>query len=156
MISLEFGPREEVVDWAKQFVLSNPEKEFILMTHEWLTSDGKRVSTNSFAESHFNGYSSYSTPEYIWSDLVYPNNNVLCVLCGHNGFSANLLSQNSCGRVVPQVLFNLQYQDNGGNGLIQLWEIPYQSDSINICVYDTINHDWYLPDSTSLKFRFKY
>lgn len=155
LIALEFGPRVEVVKWASDHVVSHPNNSFILMTHEWLTRRGIRISSGSYAESHFSGYSSYSTPEEIWRSLVKPNNNIVCVICGHNGFSCSLFSKNDAGRDVPQILFNLQYQDNGGNGLIQLWEFPQGSDSLNICVYDTINQNWYMPDSTKLTFKFK-
>lgn len=156
LLSLEFGPREEVLEWAIHFVQHNKEWKFILMTHEWLTRYGERVSTDSYAELQLEGYSSYTTPEQVWSKLVKPNDNIICVLCGHNGFVAKLFSENDNGRLVPQILFNLQYQENGGNGYIQLWEIPPQSDSVKICVYDTINREWYMPDSTSFSFKYKY
>ena len=125
------------------------------MTHEWLTRYGERVSSHSYAESQFKGFSSYSTPEEVWNDLVNPNDNVLCVICGHNGFAAKLFSENMAGRQVPQILFNLQYQENGGNGLLQLWEFHSASDSVKICAYDTVNSEWYMPDSTSVSFKYK-
>lgn len=154
LLALEFGPREEVLNWAKLYVQNNSDKQFILMTHEWLTRLGERIKENSFAEAHFKGYSSFSTPEDVWNKLVYPNDNILCVLCGHNGFSAKLFSENEIGRKVPQILFNLQYQTNGGNGLVQLWEFPHQSDSVRVCAYDTINDIWFLPDSTTVTFKY--
>lgn len=156
LLVLEFGPRIEVVRWAKDYVENHSEDRFILMTHEWLTRYGERVSTGSYAERHFAGYSSFSTPEDIWNTIVKPNNNIICVLCGHNGFSAALFSENDAGRKVPQILFNLQYQENGGNGLIQLWEFPVNSPKVNICAYDTINRDWYMSDSTFVTFNYRY
>ena len=57
---------------------------------------------------------------------------------------------------VPQILFNLQYQDNGGDGLIQLWESPNNSNVVNISAYDTFNRDWFMTDSTSFSFNFVY
>ena len=105
---------------------------------------------------HFAGYSSYTTPEQVWNTLVKPNDNIICVLCGHNGFFATLFSENDSGRQVPQILFNLQYQENGGNGYVQLWEFPSQNDSVRIGVYDTINRKWCMPDSTSVAFKFCY
>ena len=156
LIVLEFGPRKEVVAWAIDYVQAHHDERFILMTHEWLTRYGERISTASYAESQFSGFSSYSTPEEIWESLVKPNDNIICVLCGHNGFSAKLFSTNDAGRDVPQILFNLQYQEHGGNGLIQLWEFPEESEDVHICVYDTINKEWYMPDSTSITFRYSY
>ena len=156
LIVLEFGPRKEVLEWAIKYVNNHEDDRFILMTHEWLTHDGERVGSGSYAEAQFSGYSSFSSPEDIWLSLVKPNDNIICVLCGHNGFSAKLFSENDSGRMVPQILFNLQYQDNGGNGLVQVWEFPSGSVFVNICAYDTINKKWYMPDSTSVSFKFKY
>lgn len=156
LIVLEFGARKEVLAWAIEYVQAHSDERFILMTHEWLTRYGERISIASYAESQFSGFSSYSTPEEIWESLVKPNDNIVCVLCGHNGFSAKLFSTNDAGRDVPQILFNLQYQEHGGNGLIQLWEFPEESEDVHICVYDTINKEWYMPDSTSITFRYSY
>lgn len=156
LLVLEFGPRTEVVEWAKEYVESHRTERFILMTHEWLTGKGERISSGSFAERQFKGFSSFSSPEDVWESVVKPNDNVVCVLCGHNGFFAKRFSRNDAGREVPQILFNLQYQENGGNGIVQLWEFPRESDYVNICCYDTFNRKWYLPDSTSVSFKFRY
>lgn len=155
LLVLEFGPRKEVLQWAKNYVEYNKNKRFIIMTHEWLTRNGQRVNGGSHAESQFSGYSTFCTPEELWNELVAPNNNIICVLCGHNGFSAKLFSENIGGRKVPQILFNLQYQENGGNGLIQLWEFPTKSDSVKIYAYDTINRERYMEDSTFVSFKYK-
>lgn len=151
LISLEFGPRKEVVEWADKYVESHPEDRFILMTHEWLSDYGERVGEDSGAELQIRG-SSFSSPEDLWQQLVKPNNNIICVLCGHNGFFAKINSKNDAGRTVPQILFNLQYQDNCGNGLVQIWEFPALTDSIKIGTYSTLESDWYMKESTSFSF----
>ena len=152
LLVLEFGPRLEVVEWAKRYVEMHSKDNFLLLTHAWLRGNGERISIGSNIDQQFAGYSSYCTPEDIWNYLVKPNDNIRCVLCGHDGFSANLFSVNDVGRSVPQILFNLQYQNNGGNALVQLWEFPSNSKSVKIGVYDTINRCWYLPETTFLTF----
>lgn len=145
IIALEFGPRKEAVDWATLVVKANPDVDFILMTHEWMTRSGLRIDKGSYADAQFPNLS-HSTPEEIWQKLVYPNNNILCVLCGHNGFCKYLFSKNKAGREVCQILFNLQYQENGGDGLVQLWEFPKDKNIINVSVYNTITREFH-PDS---------
>ncbi len=149
LIVLEFGPRKEVVDWANNYVKGHPEQRFILMTHEWLDSEGQRISNGSDSEQQIKGYSSYSTPEDVWTQFVWPNDNIMCVVCGHAGFYASLFTDNCKGRRVPQILFNLQYLANGGNGLIQIWELPKDSDTVNIRIYDTINKVWHKSETVS-------
>lgn len=140
IIALEFAPRPEVVDWARNYVENNQEKRFIVLTHEYLNSEGFRENTkNSYARKHF-GDRPNSSPEEIWENLVYPNDNVRAVICGHNSFSLFTTSKNCEGREIPQMLFNIQYLENGGDGLIQLWEIPATGDSIDIKIINTIKN----------------
>lgn len=154
LLVLEFGPREEVVNWAISFVQSHPDNRFLLLTHEWLTRGGERISSKSTAEAQFKGYSSFSTPEQVWQRLVYPNDNIWCVLCGHNGFCKMLCSENQAGRNVAQILFNLQYQDNGGNGLIQIWEFDSEESTVSIRIYDTLHNEWYDSEETSFSIQY--
>lgn len=149
LIVLEFGPRKEVIDWAEKYIKSHPDQRLLLMTHEWLNSEGQRISEGSDAELQLKGYSSYSTPEEVWTRLVWPNDNIMCIICGHAGFYTHLLTENCKGRQVPQVLFNLQYLINGGNGLIQIWEFPQGSKTVSIRVYDTINQTWHGAETVS-------
>lgn len=154
ILSLEFGPRAEVLEWAKSFVMKHQNERFILMTHEFLTGKGGRICSGSYAERQLSN-TTWSSPEQVWQRLVKDNDNIFCVLCGHNGFFTYLLSENANGRLVPQILFNLQYQENGGDGWVQLWEFPQNSDSVSIRVYNTLSREWN-NDAGELKFRYKY
>ena len=153
VIALEFGPRKEVVLWADSIVRENSRKKYILMTHEWLTRPGQRIVEGSYADMQFPNIS-HSTPEEIWKKMVYPNDNILCVLCGHNGFCKYLYSKNKAGREVCQILFNLQYQENGGDGMIQLWEFPKEKNKINIFVYNTIKREFHHDPETNITIQF--
>lgn len=155
IVVLEFGARKEVLKWANDYISCHPERKFILMTHEFLTGKGLRISSNSAAEVQFFN-TTWSSPEDVWQKLIKDNDNIVCVLCGHNGFSAQLYSTNTAGRDVPQILFNLQYQENGGDGWIQLWEFSEQSDSVNVFVYNTIRREIHSNPATSFKFRYRY
>ena len=154
IITLEFGVRDEVLMWANEFVKQYKDYKFILMTHEYLTGKGERIDHDSYAESQLR-YLTRNSPEQVWQKLVKNNDNIFCVLCGHNGFFTHLLSENASGRLVPQILFNLQYQKNGGDGLVQLWEFPQNSDSVNIRVYNTVLQEWDTRMDV-LKIRYKY
>lgn len=137
ILALEFGPRPEVIQWADTWVKSHPECNFILLTHEFLEFRGWRISNgNSGAERQFVNIP-FSTPEYIWDNLIYHNDNIRCVLCGHNGFSQLNLLPNETGRQVPQIMFNLQYLPNGGNSMIEVWEIPQSADMVKADVFIT-------------------
>ena len=156
VLVLEFGPRREVLDWAFDYIVQHKDESFIVLTHEYLSKGGVRISSGSYAEKQFDSSTTWSTPEEIWQKLIKDNNNVLCVLCGHNSFSEHLFSENSYGRLVPQLLFNIQYLKNGGDGVIQLWEFPLDSDSVNVRIYNTYSQQWYCNGRYDYKFRYKY
>lgn len=155
ILSLEFGPREEVLAWAEAYVTAHPELNFILMTHEFLTSKGRLIGEDSYAIRQFRN-TTCSSPEQIWNRLVKKYNNIICVLCGHNGFYAYLESENELGRKVPQLLFNLQYQKNGGDGMIELWEFPLYQDTAIVRIYNTITREWYREKEDIVEYKFRY
>lgn len=154
IISLEFGPRPDAVEWARRYVSSHPDKKFILMTHEFMTAAGNRVANGkSFAAMQFPTIP-HTEPEYIWENLIKPNDNVICLVNGHNGFCKYLETPNDTGRQVPQILFNLQYQENGGDSMLQLWEFPKGENRINITVYNTLRQEYHLPEETTFSFTY--
>lgn len=141
VIVLEFGPRVSVLNWAEDYIVnhSNENINFIVLTHEFLTSKGDLVSDDSYAKRHM--ISDYTNPDQIWDQLIYPYD-ISCVLCGHNGFNQVRYSKNAKGKEIPQVLFNLQYQENGGNGYVEIWKFPKNSKDVRMRIYDTVNREY--------------
>ena len=153
IISLEFGPRTEVVEWANAHVSANKDIKYIILTHEHLTSKGELVTKNVYSTAQFRNTTTTS-PKKLWDTLIKNNDNILSLICGHNGFYAHRTDVNDYSRKIPQVLFNLQTQANGGDGWIQLWEFPKDSNYVNIYVYNTITRQYH-PNS-SMFFTFDY
>lgn len=121
IISLEFGPRSSVLDWANSVLASHSNKPAILLTHAYLNRYGERFVSGE-ERSAANGYGLGSAPpdvndgSNIWEQLVYSNSNVRMVVCGHDGdtnVGARLkISTNRAGYAVSQVLCNYQYVNN--------------------------------------------
>ncbi len=152
-IALEFAPRPEAVEWARQHIEANPSMDTYIITHEWLYRSAVRLDWgNSYAKRQFSDPSLATDPETMWKTIVKPYDNVIAVICGHNSFMEVREDLNDAGRKVPQILFNLQYQPNGGDSMLQLWEFPAESDSVKIRVYNTMAQT-FCPDSlTSYSF----
>lgn len=140
LIILEFGARTEAVKWAAEWVHSHPEQKYIFMTHEMLAgNNGQLIVQNSYAEKHFSETTStWSSPKDILEKLLIPNPNIILTLCGHNGFAGlNEEYTNIIGRTIPIILFNLQYQINGGDSMLLLLEFNKTSNMITHIVYHT-------------------
>jgi hypothetical protein len=96
-----------------------------------------------------------SPAQHVWDSLVYNNDNIRCVICGHTDpLSQVLYSKNSKGRIVPQIEFNIQNLPNGGNGYIQLWEFD-KNNNVYVRTFNT-NTESFVNDSiTEFQFKFK-
>lgn len=156
ILSLEFGSRAEVVQWARTHVQTHPNRKYILLTHEFLWGDGRVMEDNECWAVKQLCNTTVSAPMGLWDELIKDNNNIALVLCGHNGFSAINYMTNAAGRDVPLILFNLQYQVNGGDGMVELWEASEGNDSIRVGVYHTIRNEWCDAPETKFKFKYRY
>lgn len=153
VVALEFAPRPEAVEWARRHIASTPGTDTYLLTHEWLDPKGQRIRWNSsYARRQFHDRALATAPEDIWQAIVKPYDNVIAVICGHNSFMQAREDKNEAGRMVPQILFNLQYQTNGGDSMIQLWEFPDGSDSVKVRVYNTMGRYFITDSLTSFSF----
>ena len=130
VISLEFSPRIEVLEWAKKLV---DEPRFanhigIVVTHSYMFHTGPRIGPEKYAVSKAGGQSG----EEIWAKLVYPAKNIRMVICGHVVCGQQLISgmrtdKNSAGKDVVQMVFNAQNvgggkHGNGGDGWLRILE----------------------------------
>lgn len=122
IVSLEMGPRTSVVDWADGIIAANSEKPVIVVTHAYLkgqTPGTGNLLTHSDNHAASNGYGLGNGPpdvndgDDLWDALIYPNNNIRFVFCGHDGTedigSALRITQHSDGSSVYQILSNFQY-----------------------------------------------
>lgn len=146
VVSLEFAPRDEAIEWAKAVTEKQEyaNHKVILLTHSYLTADGKRRQKEGYKVSPAN----YG--EAIWQKLVYPSKNICLVLCGHEceiapykenvGFS---IDKNAAGKDIPQMMFNAQTADgfwhgNGGDGWLRIMEFMPDGQTIKIKTFSPL------------------
>lgn len=153
LLSLEFGPRTEVVEWANAFIKSHCYSNFIIMTHEYLESDGLRRSDNLKSLRRLKN-TSVTTPDDLWKNLICCNNNIMCVLCGHVGSLYSVsYDKNDNGRYIPQIQHNIQSSQFRHDNLLMLWKFPNNSDSVNVSIINTKTGKYY---KNEILFTFRY
>lgn len=151
---LEFGPRPEVIDWAKMYVGDHSWINFILINHEYLESGGGIRTKNLKCVSRLRN-SSYRTPTELWEELVNVYDNILCVLSGHVGsLYALSYDTNSAYRDVPEIQHNIQEEPYNSDYWLMMWEFPVDSDSANVFIYNTKTEKYY--NNKKVLFKFKY
>ncbi|SHE66949.1 3',5'-cyclic AMP phosphodiesterase CpdA [Mariniphaga anaerophila] len=143
VITTEFTPRDEVLNWAKN--LSSEKKyqdhKVIFLTHSYLDGDGERIAEESYKLAPAN----YGND--IWEKLLYPASNIRMLICGHyctiGSFEENVSSRidrNSDGKEVFQMMFNAQtegggWHGNGGDGWLRILEFMPDGKSIQVKTY---------------------
>lgn len=155
---LEFGPREEVVDWANEYVKNHPNIRFILINHEYLEMGGGRRTSNIVCRRRLKDTNStYTNPTQLWNRLIKKNDNILCVLCGHvGGLYAYTPDENDFGREVPQIQHNIQGPKYRYDNWLMLWEFPQENDYVNVSIINTKSMKFFEDKPILFKFRFKY
>ncbi len=85
VLSLEFAPRNKVVEWAKTVVQEHPKHNVILLTHAYMSNGSARLSGpfDSYGISNDTGDDAINNGEDLWNKLVrlYPNS--MFVFSGH-------------------------------------------------------------------------
>lgn len=146
VVSLEFAPRDEAIEWAKAVTDKPKYKDYkvILLTHSYLGANGKRHEKEGYKVSPAN----YG--EAIWQKLVYPSKNICMVICGHEceiaSFKENVsfrTDKNAAGKEIPQMMFNAQTADgfwhgNGGDGWLRIMEFMSDGQTIKIKTFSPL------------------
>ncbi|MET0298795.1 MAG: metallophosphoesterase [Flavitalea sp.] len=139
VVSIEFAPRDTILNWAKQLVARPVYKNHIviLLTHSYLNSQNERpVKENYAVDGNFG--------EAIWTKLVQPSSNIRLVLSGHicapDDIKAHIgfrKDKNIAGKTVNQMAFNAQalgggWDGNGGDGWLRILEFSGDDKSVKV------------------------
>ncbi len=147
VVTTEFVPRDEVLDWAAKLI-DKPEyrnHKVIFMTHGYLHErTAKRIERNSYEITPSN------CGTQIWEKLIYPASNIRLVVCGHTGRPGDYedavayrVDENRAGRSVHQMMFNVQilgggWEGNGGDGWLRILEFLPDGRTIKVRTYSPL------------------
>lgn len=122
VLSLELFPSDAVIIWAQMVIDANLDRKVILITHGYLNPDGTRtLQLGSYGPSL---YCVGNDGKQLWDKLIFTNENIFLVLCGHQIFGSTSCyrrDHNYFGKDVHQVFCNHQ-QIGGGEGYIMLFD----------------------------------
>lgn len=147
VITLEFGPRNSILDWANRIIDKYPEHSVIINTHSYMYSDSTRQGPGdnwrpqAYGVGKDKGDSSVNDGEQIWEKLVSIHSNVRFVFSGHvlNSGLGTLVSINNEGYPVYQMLAN--YQEGvkgsvkGGNGWLRILDFDLKKKTLKVSTY---------------------
>jgi hypothetical protein len=136
IFSLEFMPRQAVVNWANS-VAALPQfadHTAVLLTHTYLNWNDQRTD-HDVDEYGFNGDGNSGVQ--LWNELVKLNENFEMTFNGHVGGDgvAYVRSLGDDDNAVHQMLLNTQFETNGGNGWFRVLEFLEDGTSVRVRTY---------------------
>lgn len=144
VITSEFAPRDEVLDWAKKLVSSKEYKDHmvIYLTHSYLEEKSAAYTDNEKYKITPRNWG-----KQIWEKLIRPSENIRLVVCGHTGSTKGFdhtvafrTDKNAAGKDVHQMMFNVQqlgggWEGNGGDGWLRILEFLPDGKTIKVRTY---------------------
>lgn len=141
IVSLEWAPRQETVAWANQIVSQSKYEQHttILLTHAYTDHDDTRWELDP---TTFPAVADGNGGEDLWNELVKLHNNFEFVFSGHVGGDGlgYLASSGIDGNLVHQMLFNTQFEANGGSGWLRVLEFLDDGHTVRVRTYSPL-HD---------------
>ncbi len=128
VVSLEFAPRDEVLEWAGQIVAKHPGRRTIVVTHGYLDK-GLRIAKPAM------GYQwKGNSAEQTWQKFVSQHKNIFLVLSGH-AVNCRLTSVGKRGNTVYQVQSDYQFGVEGGEGYLRVMTFVPAENRIDVTTY---------------------
>ena len=164
ILCLEFGPRNNVLDWAGEVVKKHPHHKVIINTHAYMYSDdtrmgeGDRWLPQKYGLGKDTGENAVNNGEQMWDKLVSKYPNILFVFSGHvlNGGVGTLVSTGEQGNKVYQMLANFQDGVKGTNrgqtGFLRIVDIDVKKKQVKVDTYSPYLKEY----KTDAKNRFSF
>ncbi|MCB1096556.1 MAG: metallophosphoesterase [Verrucomicrobiae bacterium] len=120
ILSIEYRPPAEVLEWANGVVAGHPNHRVIVNTHSFLKVNERNEEG-----------------ETIWNGFARKHPNIFLVVSGHLSVGRRA-DEGDHGNTVNQVLANYQGHRRGGNGWLRILRFIPEEDRIEVSTYSTV------------------
>lgn len=136
IVSLEFGPRDEALEWANDVVSAHPDHTTIMITHSNINSAGNRTESAAGYPIAQNPDTTVNGANAVWNKFTRNHQNLLLTLSGHIHSNAipRRVSAGRYGNLIYEMLMDYQSDPNGGNGFLVTMEF-HPDNTIEIRAY---------------------
>ncbi len=124
-LSIGYGLEEQGVDWANEIIKQYPDRIAVVCTHSYMQPTWKLSGPGKI----------------LYNGVVAPNASVRLVLCGHlPGAQRYARETDTDGdgetdRTVQEILFNYQYEPDGGHGYLRLLTVDPVTGNVHVTTY---------------------
>ena len=144
IVTLEWGPRDVVLEQASEVIEQHPDHSVILTTHANMFNSGARYNHMVGGQSwNPHGYGVGNLPEKpndgqeIWDKLLKKHSNIKLIMNGHvlNDGTGLLTSIGEEGQVIHQALSDFQVRAQGGQAWLRLLEFQPDGETVRVRTY---------------------
>lgn len=142
IVSLECGPRKEVLEWADQVLEEHKENPAIIMTHGYLFYGNQRFDhTKGRQRANVYGFAGEGADgQMMWDQLIRKHRNTQIVICGHlaSGYVGYRADEADYGNTVHQMMCVYQKMSQGGQGYLRLLEFLPDGKTVQVRTYSPV------------------
>ena len=158
VISLEMGPRRDVITWADRVLANHPGHLVIILTHAYLFRDNERFDHRRGPErgTPHDFFGDGADGEMLWTSLASRHANVMLVVCGHVASVAvgYRRDEGIHGNVVHQMMVDYE-KLRGGMGFLRLLEFLPDRKTVQVRTYSPVTKGTNPIDPALEEFRFE-
>ncbi|MFD1587438.1 metallophosphoesterase [Halorientalis brevis] len=143
-LTVEFGPRQAVVEWADRVLSAHSDALAFLTTHSYLYFDDTRVDRDDDHNPRQYGLTDVHNGVELWAELVRNHANLVNVHSGHHvpGNTGRRLDDGGAGTAVSQMFVNYQTERRGGNGWLRLLTVDPDRRRLAVSTYSPALDRW--------------
>ena len=140
ILTLDFSPTSEVLDWANDVIKSHPNHKVIAVTHAYMYRDGTTLDDGDcYPPSYYAGYKDQQNGDDMWEKCFSQHENVVMVLSGHDPWQhiAYRQDKGKNGNVVSQFLVDAQYVDRyiGSTAMVAMFYFSNDGKTLTVRYY---------------------
>jgi hypothetical protein len=154
VIALEFGPRDEVLEWANKAAAEHPKDRVIVLTHSYMGCGTERTeSAKNYLGDQKGGVNG---AQEMWNKLIFRQPNMRLVLSGHITGTGYRKDKGLSGNTVHQMLADFQASPNalygpgeihpdrswGGGGYLRLLQFLPDGKTLRVRTYSPWYDTW--------------
>ena len=146
MLNLDFGPGDDVLEWAGQICDQFPEHNVIINTHAYLYLDGAPITSDDHCPPVGNG--GKNNGDDMWEKFVSKHENIVLILCGHMAGNRLVVSKDEGvnGNTVTTLLVNtsnVEKNNNGALGMVAMLYFSEDGKNVEVEYYSTTTDRYY-------------
>ena len=151
ILTLDFLPDDEILEWANGVVEAHPNHNVIVTTHAFLHSDGTPMSEGEGWHTTIDSRVRTNDCDDMWEKFIKKHENIVLVLSGHIAIDRVVVTQSygDHGNVITQMLIDHQNVDElqGSAGMICVFYFSADGKKVTVETYATVRDLYYMEEN---------